>query len=68
MDDDVDLIRFEAKEPVGLDHFQTLVHQRSRIDRDLCAHAPRRVAQRFRDGCIAHLSLVFSAKRTARSC
>ncbi len=45
MHDDVDLTRSDAEEPMRLDDFEPLVHQRRRVDRDLRAHPPRRVAQ-----------------------
>ena len=40
VDDDFDLVVIEAKQVVGLDHFEALVHQAGAIDRDLAAHAP----------------------------
>ena len=36
----------DAEQPVRLDHLEALVHQRRRVDRDLAAHLPRRMAQR----------------------
>ena len=37
-------------QPVRLDHFQALVRERRRVDRDLGAHPPRRVAERLLGG------------------
>ena len=46
MHDDVDARRRHVEEPARLDHLETLVHQRRRVDRDLAAHLPRRMPQR----------------------
>src|SRR5262249_19286691 len=40
------LLGFEAKEPPGFYHLEALVHQRSRVDGDLGAHAPIGMLQR----------------------
>ena len=44
---DTDFISAETKQPVRFDHFEPFVHQRGRVNRDLRAHVPRRVLQRF---------------------
>ena len=36
----------KIEQPVRLDHLEAFVHQRGRIDGDLAAHPPRRMAQR----------------------
>ncbi len=47
VDHHIDLPGADAKQPARLDDFEPLVHQRCRIDRDLPAHAPRRMLQRL---------------------
>jgi len=47
MDEHVDAFERQAKEPVRLDDFKALVHQRGGVDGDLGAHGPRRMAQRL---------------------
>ena len=47
--DDVDAVVRRAEQVVRLDHLEALVHQRRRVDRDLAAHRPGRVAQRLLD-------------------
>ena len=43
--DHVDLLGREIEQPAGFDDLERLVHHRGRIDRDLRAHAPIRMAQ-----------------------
>ena len=57
----------KTKQPVRFNHFQSLVHQRRRIDRDLRAHGPGRVAHRFGNGRLFHLLFVLRAEWSARS-
>ena len=45
MDQHLYLIGFDAEEPFGLDHLETLVHHRGRVDGDLGTHVPCRVLQ-----------------------
>src|SRR5207249_11831891 len=40
MDDHLDLLARGTEKPMRLDDFETLVHHRRRIDRDLAPHAP----------------------------
>ena len=40
----VDPVGRHAEQPVRLDHLEALVHQRRRVDGDLAAHPPRRMA------------------------
>src|SRR5690242_17317539 len=47
VDDDLDPAVRHAEEEVGLDHFQPLVRQRGRVDRDLRAHVPGRMSERI---------------------
>ena len=64
--DDVDLVGPQAEQPVGLDDLQAFVHQRRRINRDLAAHAPRRMLQRVGGRHIRQLRESAPAKRSAR--
>ena len=41
------LLERQVEQPVRLDHFQALVHQRGRVDGDLGAHAPGGVLERL---------------------
>ncbi len=50
MDDDLDRVVADIVQPVCLDHLQPLVGERRRVDRDLGAHRPRRVAERLLGG------------------
>ena len=50
MHHDLDPVDGDAEEPVGLDQLETLVRERRGVDRDLRAHAPRRVRERLRRG------------------
>ena len=65
MHDDVDLRRTRAEQPVRLDHFEALVHERGRIYRNLAAHAPvwmcTRLVRRDRRQFVAF----FAAERAA---
>src|SRR5262245_3959181 len=45
MNDHVDLVGSQIKEPPRLDNLQCLIHHRGRIDRDFLAHLPRRMRQ-----------------------
>ena len=47
MDDDFDLRRVGAEQPVRLDDFESLVHHRRGVDRDLASHRPRRMRARL---------------------
>jgi hypothetical protein len=46
--DDFDAVEVDTEQLVRLDHFEALVHERRRVDRDLGAHVPRRVRERVR--------------------
>ena len=48
VDDDLDRVVVDIVQPVRLDDLQALVGERRRVDRDLGAHRPGRVAQRLR--------------------
>ena len=50
VNDDVDFVGADAEQPVRLDHLESLVHQRRRVDGDLAAHPPRRMLQRIVGG------------------
>ena len=58
MNKDVDLLRRETKQPVGLDDFQALIHQRGRVDRDAPTHLP--------DGMLQGLFGGYAVKMLAR--
>ena len=58
-------IGVEPEQPVRLDHLEPFVHQRRRIDRDLRAHVPGRVLQRFGNRRRFHRGFVARAKRAA---
>ena len=45
MDENVEFVRPQCKQVMGLDEFETLVHQRRRIDCYLGAHGPGRMLQ-----------------------
>ena len=48
LDNDLDLILRQTEEPRGLDQLKTLVHQGSRVDRDLGTHIPVGVLEGIR--------------------
>ena len=52
---DLDFFRRQAKEPYGLDEFQTLVHQGGGVDGDLRAHIPVGVFKGVCTGLAAQL-------------
>ena len=66
VDDDVDLVVAETEQMVSLDQLEALVHERRRVDRDLAAHVPGRVAQRLLDGDALELAPRAAAERAAR--
>src|SRR3954453_12256026 len=45
--DHFDLRRFRMEQKTGLDHFQALVHQRRRVNRNLAPHYPFWVSARL---------------------
>ena len=47
MQNHVDLLVWQAKQPVRFDDFESLVHQGCRIDRHFWPHHPVRVRQRL---------------------
>ena len=57
MDDHLDLIEGQVEKPHGLHHFETLVHERRRVDGDLAAHRPGRVRERLVGFTDAQLSI-----------
>jgi hypothetical protein len=54
------------EEPPGLDHLQTLVHQRGAVQRDLAAHGPGGVLQGLRGGDVLQVAPLAPAERPAR--
>src|SRR6266403_1818652 len=64
--DDLDLFGRDVEEPARLDDLEALVHQRGRVDRDLGAHLPRRMAERIVHGDRGELLLGQLAERPAR--
>ena len=50
VDNDLDLIGADTKQPPGFDDFQCLVHHGGRVDGDLATHIPSRVVQSLFDG------------------
>ena len=56
-----------AKEPFGLDDLKALVHERCRVDGDLRAHVPCRVAQGVGSRHLVELSGVHQSERSART-
>src|ERR1043166_1139779 len=66
MDENVDLLRSESKQPMGFDNFETFVHEGRGVDGDLRAHVPGRMPHRFGNGREFHFRLVLRAKRTTR--
>ena len=61
--DDLDLIGRKVKEPARLDEFESLVHQRGGVDRDLVAHAPVRVIERLLDGDLFQIGFCLAEER-----
>src|SRR5438445_10744923 len=49
MNDDLHALRRHVEQAARLDHFESLVHQSGRVDRDALAHLPRRMVQRLFD-------------------
>ena len=64
MNDDIDLVERHAEEFVGLDHLETLVHQRRRVDRDLGPHRPCGMSQRIVDRDLLEVAAVAASKRS----
>ena len=60
------LTGLDTKEPLGLDHLETLVHHRSRVDGDLGAHIPRGVFQRISLRHMGYLVHRLQAEGTTR--
>jgi hypothetical protein len=65
MDDDLDLLRFQTKQPAGFDDLQGLVHQCRGVDRNLLAHVPGRMLERLLGSYIREISALLSAKWAA---
>ena len=65
--DHVDQVVVEPEQVVRLDHLQTLVHERCRVDGDLRSHVPRWVGQRLLDRCLGQLRPGPSSEGPARS-
>ena len=55
------------EEPAGFDHFESLVDERRRIDRDLGSHAPLRVSQGLFDSHFGEPLARYVAQCTART-
>ena len=65
VDDHLDVVPVHVEQPPRLNDFESLVHQRGRVDRDLRAHVPGRMLQRLGGRhLIEHLDVVV-AKRPA---
>ena len=66
VDHDLDPVVREAEEEVRLDQLEPLVGERRRVDRDLRAHAPRRMGQRVLDRDLLEVVPAAAAERPAR--
>ena len=62
---DLDLIRGQIEEPLCLNEFQSLIHQRCRVNGDLVAHAPVRVIQCICNSDIFQFRTSLSEERPA---
>jgi hypothetical protein len=67
MDGDVDAVDVQAEEVMRLDDFQPLVHHRGGVDRDLVAHAPRRMRERGFDRDVVERGELTMEERAAGS-
>ena len=63
--DHIDAIHADAKQPTGFDHFEALVEERGRVDGDLRAHVPSRVAKRLLGSDLGKIGCGKFAKRAA---
>src|ERR1051325_6086119 len=66
MDENVDLLRSESKQPMSFDNFETFVHEGRGVDGNLRAHVPGRMRHRFGNGREFHFRLVLRAIRSTR--
>ena len=66
VDHDLDPVVRDAEEEVRLDQLEPLVGERRRVDRDLRAHAPRRVRERVLDRDVLEVVAAAAAERPAR--
>jgi hypothetical protein len=67
MDDDIDLIGADAKEPASFDDLEALVHHGGGIDGDAVAHAPVGMREGLFDSNVGEIFDGRLAKRTAGS-
>src|ERR1700751_2917020 len=67
MDDDIDLIGADTKEPASFDDLEALVHHGGGIDGDAVAHAPVGVGEGLFDGNVGEIFDGHFAKRAAGS-
>ena len=65
MEEDVNLFRAEAEEPMRLDDLQGLIHHRGGVDRDLGAHVPNGMGERIVDRDLFQLLKRGITKRAA---
>src|SRR5580765_7361920 len=68
LDRDLDAAIRHAEEEVRLDQLEPLVRERGGVDRDLRAHAPRRVGERLLRSDVLELGACATAERPARTC
>ena len=61
------LLGIDTEEPLGLNHFEALVHHRSRINGNLCAHIPGRMFQSISLRHVGYLLHRLQTERTAGS-
>ena len=68
MHQNLNLIYIYIKQPFRLHHFQALIHQRCRINRNLLAHVPVRVRQCIRRRYMLQLLAFFATEGAAGGC
>ena len=62
----VNAVNAEAKESGGLEYFETFVHERRRVDRNLRPHGPRGVCERVGFRHVLQFAQTLRTKRAAR--
>ncbi len=65
MDDHLDLVAWNAEQPMRLDHLESLVGERRRVDGDLLSHRPGRVGERLRDSDLLELLTTPTSERAS---
>ena len=65
MDDDLDFVGGEAKEPAGFDDFKGFVEHGGRIDGDFAAHAPGGMIESILEGGVFDFFCGSAAERAA---